>query len=395
MNASKQLRNALALILSLAIVCMVAVEQVKARSLVPYGILPSGQVIDNDVFVNDQQVTVDGVINGDVFIIGNQVQVNGTINGSLFILGQNVVVEGEVSGTTYVLAVSLRLGSEAALQRNLYFVGVSLTTLPGSVIQRDLRTLCLGADIKGTIARDTRATIGLMRLIALIVNGLGFEFNMPQTGIQSSNLVALGSSGGLFAAPLAFLFQQPSPGGIDTAQLSAWLADRLKDFGLLLMLGALVYWLFRGPLNRTTQALRTRPLAALGYGFLALLIATNIFLVAMLVAGLIFVAGLWLGTLDLWSFALAFWALSFSALAFFLAAFWFVVVYGTKLIVAYLVSAWFFEKVAPKTDVPHFVALAVGVLIYILLRSIPMLGWVVDVVVTAWGLGACWLAYRK
>jgi hypothetical protein len=39
------------------------------------------------------------------------------------------------------------------------------------------------------------------------------------------------------------------------------------------LLVTVYYRLFRGPLNSTTQVLRARPLAALGYGLLALLIA--------------------------------------------------------------------------------------------------------------------------
>jgi hypothetical protein len=76
------------------------------------------------------------------------------------------------------------------------------------------------------------------------------------------------------------------------------------------LLGAVFYWLFRDTLYRTTQALRARPLAALGYGLLALLIASNIFLAGVLVASLIFVIGLWLGFLGLLCFTLAFWAMS-------------------------------------------------------------------------------------
>lgn len=196
--------------------------------------------------------------------------------------------------------------------------------------------------------------------------------------------------------PLTYWMQTTSPlTEIDTAQLISWLIDRLRDLGVLLLLGALFYWLFRNPLNRTNQMLRARPLATLGYGLLALLLTFNIFLVGLLVASLIFVVGLWIGYLGLWGFALAFWALAYAALALFLAALWFVVAYGTKLIVAYLVGAWLFEKIIPKKSVPGFVALATGVLVYVLLYSIPMLGWVLGVLVTSWGLGALWLAYRK
>jgi hypothetical protein len=105
--------------------------------------------------------------------------------------------------------------------------------------------------------------------------------------------------------------------------------------------------------------------------------------------------GLRLGYLGLWGFTLAFWALAFAALGLFLAALWFLVAYGTKLVVAYLAGAWLFEKIIPRKAVPGFVALATGVLVYVLLHSIPILGWVLGVLVTAWGLGAFWLAYRK
>jgi hypothetical protein len=386
----------IALVFLLATVWAIGVIQVaNARTLLPNGTLAAGEVIDNDVFSSGPQVTIDGTVNGDVFILGNQVQVNGTINGSLFIIGQNVVVQGNVSGTTYIGAVSLELKPESVLQLNLYFVGVSLTTLPDSTIQRDLRTICLGADLKGEVVRDTKATIGIMKVIDLIIKRLGVDILPAQSMLQPGGAVPVGSGAGLLINPLAYWLQTSPAAGIDTAKLISWLEDLLRDLILLLVLGAVLYWLFRKPLNRTTQSLRLRPLAALGYGFLALLITANIFLAALLVASLIFVIGLWLGFLGLWSFTVAFWALTYAALVLFLAALWFLVAYGTKLIVAYLAGAWLFEKIVPKRAVPGFIALAIGVLIYVLLVSIPMLGWVIGVLVSAWGLGAFWLAYRK
>jgi hypothetical protein len=397
MNARKQIRIFMTLVFWLVTVWAIGVTQVaKASNLLPTGTLAAGEVIDNDVFAHGPQVTIDGTINGDVFIIGNQVQVNGTINGSLFIMGQNVVVQGKVSGTTYTAAVALELKPETELQHNLYFAGVSLTTLPNSAIQRDLRTICLSADLKGEVIRDTRATIGILKLIELIINRLGGEYPVPQSILQPGGVVTLGTGAGLIFSPITFWLQaSPTVSEIDTGVLISWLEDRLRDLGVLLVLGAVFYWLFRDPLNRVSQSLHLRPLAALGYGLLALLITANIFLVGVLVASLIFVIGLWLGFLGLWSFTLALWALTYAALAFFLVALWFLVAYGTKLIVAYLVGVWLFEKIIPKINIPRFVALAIGVLIYVLLRSIPMLGWVISVLVTAWGLGAFWLAYRE
>jgi cytoskeletal protein CcmA (bactofilin family) len=397
MNTQKPIRLFMALVLSLLVIWSIAAAQVvEASSRLKDGKLASNEVIDNDVFAQGQEITIDGTINGDVFILGNQVQVNGTINGSLFAIGQVVVLQGKVSGTTYTAAVGLEVMPEAVLEQNLYFVGASLTTSPGSTIGRDLRTICLSADLKGSIGRDTRATIGLLKLITLIVNRLGGELPFPQSSLPPAEAAYLGAGGSLLAAPLAYLIQEPpATGSIDTARLTAWLLDRLREFGVLLLLGAIFYWLFRDPLYRTTRMLRLRPLQALGIGLLGLLIVVNLFLVGLLVASLVFVAGLWLGSLDLWAITLALWALAYGALVFILATLWVVVAYGTKLIVAYLAGTWLFEKITPKANVPHFLAFAVGILIYVLLRSIPMLGWALSVLVVAWGLGAIWLAYRK
>ena len=398
MNTRRQIRIFITLIFLLAFVWTIGITQVaQASTTLPNGALAAGEVIDNDVFATGPQVTIDGTVNGDVFVVGNLVQINGTLNGSLFIVGQKVVVQGQVSGTAYIAALSLELQPAAVLQRNLYFVGVSLTTLPDSTIQRDLRTVCLGADLKGNVNRDTRATIGILELIQLIIDRLvAWEILPPETNFRLDNIPAFGTGASLLTAPLTYWLQTTPPAAeIDTARLLSWSGDRLRDLGVLLLLGALFYWLFRNPLNRTTQALRGRPLAALGYGLLALLITFNIFLAGLLVASLIFLVGLWFGYLGLWGFALAFWALTFTALGLFLAALWFVVAYGTKLIVAYLAGAWLFEKIIPKRAVPGFIALATGVLVYVLLNSIPMLGWVLGVLVTAWGLGALWLAYRQ
>ena len=397
MNTKKQFRLFLAVMLLFSFVWTLGGAQVvEAYSSLPEGTLASGEVIDNDVLTTGQNITIDGTINGDAFLVGNQVQVNGTINGSLFIIGQGVDVKGQVTGTTYSAAVSFDLEPESILQRNLYFIGVSLSTLPGSTIQRDLIALCLGADLKGTITGNTQATIGILEVIKLIVNSLGGELTGPLSNFLSKGSDSIGAGINLMDVPGYFLVQDPPPaGGLDSASLTAWLFGVLRDLGLLLILGAVVYWLLRKPLDRTSRALRSRPLAGLGYGLIALLITSNIFLVGILVASLIFVVGFWLGTLGLWSFAIAFWALSFSALAFFLAALWFLAAYGTVLIVSYLAGTWLFEKLLPKTSVPGYIPLATGILIYTLLCSIPMLGWVLSVLVTAWGLGAAWMAYRN
>ena len=397
MNVRKQFRYFLSLALSLAIIWTIGFTQVvNAANILPGGNLASSDVLNNDLFILNQQVTIDGTVNGDVFAVGNTVKVNGTVNGSLFVVGQQVAIAGKVSGTTYVAAVALTLEPTAVLQRNLYFIGLSLEALPGSTIQRDLLTFTLGATLNGTISGNTNATIGLLNLVKIIVGALGGSFQIPVLGAPPTSMIPAGVGAGLLASPLAaFLPAAPTPTPTDTTPWITWLLAWVREFAVLLVLGAICYWLLHKPLDSASQALRANPLLGLGAGLLWLLLVINIFLAVALLAVLVLVLGFWLGTLGVWIFALSFMALTLASLAFFSVGLFFLVSYGTKLVVAYMVAAWLFEKIIPKVAVPAYVSLAVGLLIYVLLHSIPTLGWVVGVLVTAWGLGAFWLAYRR
>jgi len=397
MNTRPQIRFFLAIMSSATIILATGFSHfVQARELTDLNTLAVGQIIDNDVFIAQPEVTIDGTVNGDVFVLGNQVIVNGDINGSLVAVGQSVDIQGQVSGTTYATAISLKVGQTASLQRSLYYVGGVFTAQDGAKVQRDLNTICLDAKISGQIGRSTNAMIGILNLIELIIQSLSGVINFPEWMLQPIGYApAVAGGGPVNAVLVAYLMQGPlSGGGIDTARLAEWGINLLRQFGLLLVLGLILNWLFQKPLSRSALELRSRPFASLGYGLLALFIIGNVYLAALLVASLVFVTGLWIGFLGMWDFTLAFWMLAFSALGVFLALLGMLVAFGSKLIVAYLVGNWLFEKLAPKAKVPKFLGLVVGILIYALLRSIPMLGWVIGVLVIAWGLGCAWLAYR-
>ncbi len=142
--------------------------------------------------------------------------------------------------------------------------------------------------------------------------------------------------------------------------------------------------------------MRTRPGRALAFGLLALVIAVGLFGVGLLLFVLVFAIGLGLNFLGLWQLTIALWIIAVALLALFLTALWLFIVYGTKLIVIYVLSAWAFDKLFHKKvfwmDV---LALLAGTLVYTLLVAIPYVGWVIGVLVTAAGMGAAWLAWRE
>ena len=89
----------------------------------------------------------------------------------------------------------------------------------------------------------------------------------------------------------------------------------------------------------------------------------------------------------------------FSSLTFVVTIFTLLVSYGSKLVVAYLGGVWLYQKMAPQADTGKyghkFLGLLIGVLIYVILRGIPILGWFVGLAATLVGVGAMWLYFRS
>jgi hypothetical protein len=71
-----------------------------------------------------------------------------------------------------------------------------------------------------------------------------------------------------------------------------------------------------------------------------------------------------------------------------------VVTYGSKLIVSFFAGKWILEKLAPTAAESKIWPLLLGVVIYVILRAIPIFGWLIGFMVTLIGLGAVYLVVR-
>jgi hypothetical protein len=384
--------------------------------------IPAGKVVDNDAILAGTTVKIDGTVDGDALAVGSLVEVNGDVAGSLVAIGQNVVINGTVEGTVYVAAVTLDLGEEAALSRNLYFLGASLNTAEGSTIDRDLVLVSMGAKLSGDIGRNTVGIIGPWELFKLFMDLIGRPVFEPQTGseisgtsyrVQNQPVILSGflpsvssialtrseesRSSEVYLTPESI--SQPnvsaqSDSTIDSEKVLGWLQWIVKEFITLLVFGLLGIWLFSSFLKRSAKKVETKPLQSTGIGLLGLVISVALIGVVILVALLILVLGIGLGALNFWDLAWAVWGVGFTSLGL---AFWLsllFVSYGTKVIVAFLVGSLILKRLAPNSLQYKILPLLLGLLIYVLLAWLPYFGWVIAVLVNAIGLGAAWLAFR-
>ncbi len=395
-------------IMMVVILLSVAIpSQVSAQGIVQGDNLPTETMIKGDAVFRGETVRIDGDVDGDVLAVANEVEVNGSVSGSLVVIGNEVTVNSSVGGTLYALAFQFNLGSEADLNRNLYFTGLSLGTQEGATIQRDLYSASLGAQLKGNVNGEIRAIVGPMEFFYLIMeridqtnwfksdeasitNFTNQEFEMDSTAHTPTVLFS-----SLMPARIGESLSALQAEEIDWVKVTDWLLERVQEWTVLIIFGLLGLWLKPKWISDSAQILLSRPLAATGWGFLGTVISFNLMGVAILMLIIIIAIALFLGMIPLWELAWSFMAIAGFSLGFVSTAFALFVIYISKAIVAFLVGLMLLNRIVPAYAKYKPLALIIGLVLYVLLAAIPILGWVIGMLATVLGLGAVWLLYKE
>ncbi len=401
------------------------------------GFVGADEVIDDDLFIASDMVEINGTINGDVFAAGSVVEINGTVNGSLVTGAQSIQVNGEVEGSVYAGSSTLTLGSEAGVGRNLYFGGFNLTTNPGSRIEKDLLVGAYQALLSGTVGRNVQAGAGAVEIDGTIGGDVYAAVDSPDsdnqmvffggppgvdrvvpTGLRVSEQAEIGGrltyessqeqEDAIQAAPgegIVFKFSPERAPEADAgdfgreigeastvALIVSWIGKRLQAFVTLLLLGGLLIWQLPNLLRKVSDKVETKTMPALGWGLVTWVV---VYVGAFVAAGLIIAAALFFGVVTLGGLSRTILAVGFSSLGLTLAGFGLLVSYISKLVVALIIGKLLLKWLAPKYADQLIWPLVVGILIYTLLRAVPILGWFIGAAVTLIGIGAMWLTYRE
>ena len=427
-----------------------AASPAQAAEIREGGVLNASETIDDDLLISGDVVRVDGTVNGMLVAAGTTVTVNGKINGDALLFAQTVIVSdkavitgnlftgaqtiqvnGAVTGSIAAGSASMVTGSKVG--RNIYYGGYSLETTPSSSVERGLYFGGYQAMLKGSIARDLNAGAGAVELDGTV--GGDALVRVDQPGRRSPGPFMFGpyaaqmpasipaglrigpdakingrlvytseanQNAAVLAAPAGgIVYQTPAPnerGRVrpvvvrTVSPAVTWLFNFFRNFFTLLVLGLLAVWLLPALMNRAREIVRAKPVQSAGYGLMTII---TVYAAALVAVMLILAVGLFLALVTLGGLSSSVFGIGFSGLSLVLAAFTVVVSFVSKLVVAYLVGDLILAGMAPGLQGRRYWAMALGVLIYALLRSIPILGWVIGVIVTIIGVGAIWLAYRS
>ena len=397
---------ALVAILALTLVAPVLAADFRGDDVI---IIAADEVIDDDLFVAGNIVEVNGTVKGDLFAAGSEVVVNGTVEGSLFIAGQSLEVNGQVDGSVYGGGYSLVVGPATAINRNLYFGGFSLATKAGSTIGRGLYSGGYQFLLDGDVDRDVSVSGGALELDGKVGGDLTAELSEPDASGAPPTMGFPGAvrtvgpgfrqgdnadvSGDLDVKLVTQQFDgapQPSFAG----RILRAIGTRVGEFIALLIVGGLFLWLWPNMVERVSATVQARLIPSAGNGLLTFVAFWLLILAAILAVIIATIAG---SLLTFGQLGGRIATLGGGTIYLSIVTFLFVVALVTKMVVAFLVGRTVLDRLSPQTMEGRWgiaIALLVGVLIYELIRAIPLLGWLVGILVTIVGLGAIYLTIR-
>jgi len=178
------------------------------------------------------------------------------------------------------------------------------------------------------------------------------------------------------------------PQATGAARAGVWFVSQLRQLITLLLAGALMMWLVPDWTRKVASIVQTKPLPSLGWGVVA--IAAFVLAILVLIIATVLLAVVF-GIVTLGELAGRFVALggiTMGAATFVFSVTW---AYATKIVVSLLLGQLIFGLFKSTAAENRWWPVLLGVLIFVIIAAIPVLGWLAKLVTVLLGLGAIWM----
>ncbi|MEM9511761.1 MAG: polymer-forming cytoskeletal protein [Cyanobacteria bacterium P01_E01_bin.48] len=392
----------------------------------------AGDVVEGDLYLARKIVTIDGTVKGDDVIAARDIQVNGTVEGNVLAAGRDIEVNGTVDGDVLAagrtIAINgtvaddariaggiLQLGREARIGDDAIAAGYSWESLSGSAVGHDLKLASAKALLSGSVERDAAIASASVELDGAISGDASLRVgdtlpSDPFTTAQAPIEIPELGRAGLTVTDAAridgqLLYAAPAPALIDDAAALNEVAytevtppdfrpspiefalGRIQRAIALALVGCGLMWLLPSWTGSLTEKVRTRPLASFGWGLvttvavgaLALLAIPVVAVIASAVLGYI-LPGFVLPTLSIGLWSSASLLLGFGLFVSFI----------PQAIACTIGGRWIVRALG-RDDTARYLPVWIGVVPWVLVTSIPVIGSALALLAIAIGLGAAWL----
>ena len=392
-------------------------------------VIKADEVIDDDLYVAANEFVLDGTIKGDLIVVGSKITINGTVEGDVLGAAQAIVINGTVKDDVRIAGAILQVGDKASIGGDLVAAGAGLETQKGSKVDGELVVAGGQALLAGDVAKDVLAGAGSLELAGnfggnVEANVGDVEANsggpspsmfMPQTGVAmpvvppgltipdsakiAGNLkytstreiqIPSGPVAGKVTFNKAIVETVATPTPAQSA--IKWTLDLLRSMVTLILLGLLIGWLAPTFLKSLMDKVQNTPWPSLGWGvvgYAVFFVALLAVVIVMIIGGVVFGA-LTLGSLSgtiVWIGILALFALILAFVLF--------TAFVAKITIGWLGGKMILARIKPELAEHKIWPLVVGMIIIAILIALPLVGWLFNLVIVLFGLGALWLWTRE
>jgi len=336
--------------------------------------VPSGEVVEGDLYVAGNNVVIDGTVNGDVFAAGQTLTINGKVNGGVSlagqtitlngsigngarVAGQSIIVNGNIGRDFVVFASDMTMSGKAAISGDLV-MGLGTATINGR-IAGNIRGNVGQATISGEVGGNVDLTSGSL----IVASGARIQGGLTYT---SENQAVI-QSGASIAGTTAHKVPVKEPARTFWSS-AVW---QVLGFLMILVLGIIFVLIASRRVAALANSVQSRPWQTLGLGAVILIVTPIAAIIVMIT-----VIGLPLGLISLVLYGIA--------------------LYLSQVPIGLLIGRLIIRR-KPELESRGMMiaALALGLFILFVLRLIPFVGWIVTLLTIVFGLGALITASRN
>jgi len=315
-----------------------------------------------DLYAAGGWVSIDGTVEQDVVVTGGTVIISEPVNGDVRVAGGKVTINAPVKGDVLAGAGTLILNDKAS-------VGGELRVCGGEVVVNG--PVAGGAFVMGGRITLNSKIDGPVKVTAKeeLVFGPNADIASEVSYIGKQNAVV--NEGAKVKVNFTELKRHERDHGKRTGILGFLIGSFVIKFFALALAGLLALRLFRSQTYSVAESMRTRPWGNLGTGFV-----TAIVMPVAIIIALILVVGYYIALV--------------AAMAYILA----MLVAG--LVAAIFLGAWIIKLLTKKPNLAlDWQAVVIGTVALMLLKFIPIVGWLVCAVLFLIAFGALVNAFRQ
>jgi cytoskeletal protein CcmA (bactofilin family) len=344
--------------------------------------IPAGQTVEGNLYSAGTNITVEGHVTGDLICAGQSITVNGKVDGSVICAGNTITVNGEVGESVRLAGASLLVNGKIA--HNAMLFGATIAQGEKSSIGWDALAAGSTVDIRGSIGRSLHGAAEEAQIGGKIGSAVNLKFDGARSNAAHLKILDGAEIGGDVSYGDRF-DAEVSPnakiqGSVTRHEPELRDAKKMFSFswgwGIIyalfssLAVGLVLISLFKNQLAGIIRKMLEAVGKSIGFGALAVFLSPF-----LLIALFISIIGI---------------PLSFMLLALFIIA-----LYSSKIIAGVFIGQSLLTSLSGSKEPSLIWSMIIGVALVVLLCSLPIIGFILCMLATFWGLGGIYLYFKK